>query len=168
MTLFYASNGSTVELLANRLHVNGATLGELSVEALREFFQAEHDKKNGVWRETTGSPYVVRDVGPDSDGDRRVQIFDESTGVCAWVTESQGASNTSGAWRQAFLWFKAHPPRQPWWDAKQGEVWLLDIKGRKESTPAVFNRHGRFTSDDNLFHVKSGVILGATKIYPKD
>lgn len=51
MTLFYASNGSTVELLANRLHVNGATLGGLSVEALREYFLAEHDKKNGVWRE---------------------------------------------------------------------------------------------------------------------
>ena len=51
MTLFYASNGSTVELLANRLHVNGATLGGLSVEALREFFQAEQDKRNGVWRE---------------------------------------------------------------------------------------------------------------------
>lgn len=168
MTLFYASNGSTVELLANRLHVNGASLGGLSIEALEEFFLAEHDKRNGVWRQNADSPYVVRDAGPDSEGDRRVQIFDESTGVCEWVTESQGASNTLGAWRQAFLWFQAHPIRKPWHDAKQGEVWLLDIVGRKESTPAVFNRFGRFASNDNMFHVKSRVILGATKIYPKD
>ena len=60
MTLFYASNGSTVELLANRLHVNGATLGELSVEALREFFQAEQDKRNGVWREQQPVPLVAK------------------------------------------------------------------------------------------------------------
>ena len=68
----------------------------------------------------------------------------------------------------ARAYFKAHPARKPWHDAKQGEVWLLEIEGRKESTPAVFNRFGRFTSDDNVFHVKSRVILGATKIYPKD
>ena len=154
-TAFTASNGATVENSSGWLRVNGASLSGISIEALEEFFLAEHDKKNGVWRENADSPYVVRDVGPDSDGDRRVQIFDESTGVCAWATESQGNACTLGAWRQAFLWFQAHPPRKPWHDAKQGEVWLLDIKGRKESTPAVFNRYGRFASDDNLFHVKS-------------
>ena len=168
MTLFYASNGSTVELLANRLHVNGATLGGLSIEALEEFFQAEQDKRNGVWRENADSPYVVRDVGPDSDGDRRVQIFDESTGVCAWATESQGASNTLGAWRQAFLWFQAHPTHKPWHDAKQGEVWLLDIMGREDGTPVVVNRYGHFTTGADVVTTDNKMILGATKIYPKD
>jgi len=168
MTLFYASNGSTVELLANRLHVNGATLGELSVEALREFFQAEQDKRNGVWRESPDSKCAVRDVTEILRGENRwVQVYLEDSGRTVTFWEN-AIYKEDEAWLAATAWFNAHPPRKPWHDAKQGEVWLLDIKGRKESTPAVFNRFGRFTSDDNVFHVKSGVILGATKIYPKD
>ena len=168
MTLFYASNGSTVELLANRLHVNGATLGELSIEALEEFFQVERDKRNGVWRENVDSKYTVHPMNSDSIGTRSVNVHLEDTGRSVRIWEDTDWKEGNEIHVAARAYFKAHPARKPWHDAKPGEVWLLEIEGRKESTPAVFNRYGRFASNDNMFHVKNSVILGATKIYPKD
>lgn len=168
MADFTASNGEGVGLadVGGGAWVDGVYIREQGVKALREFFQAERDEQNGVWRESPDSKFVVQLLDKTSGTSKRsVQVFDETSGAVHHIYEGfdYPASKCRAA---AQAWFKAHPVRKPWHDAKQGEVWLLDITGRDEGIPAVVNRADRFATGVELLPIDGAEILNATRIYP--
>lgn len=105
------------------------------MQALREFFQAEADKRLGRWRYAKEPDYVVyledeyAVVVSESDPSRhpdRVhrRYLEDPVGSLGWGEFAARA------------YFDAHPEPKPWRDAAAGEVWLLTID-READVPSV-------------------------------
>lgn len=165
MSNFVASNGIGVEInndtgrivFADTIRPSAPLwMGEGEIDALREYFQAEEDKRLGRWRWPENPDYVVYLVGEEL-----VDVLREGT-----VSEiTRGPGREQGISRQkavewdrdysqnfygaARAYFDAHPEPKPWHDAKPGEVWLITT--RNVSDERAVQVHG------DQFHYNDGV-----------
>ena len=171
MSKFIASNGYKVELDedANSVMVEGLFFSTNETTALREFFQAEHDRKNGVWRENPDSEFVVRYVETDEIDGRRVQVFNEKTGGCAWFYEEiVGSREPLPNVNAAKAWFEAHPveppPRKAWLDAKPNELWELETDAYLGLM--ALSTFGGFLTRMGSYKLDNECIRNAVRVYP--
>lgn len=182
MDKFEASNGGTVEVLANgRMTVTDKTVVRLSenaertgrtayldaemVPTLREFFRAERDEELGRWRWPADSSYVAYPQAPEC-----VRVVDERSGISEVLYRSgdrrQPPLATAGGMDVARAYFEAHPERKPWHEAKEGEVWLLMFPN---STQAWFVNGAYFQSTKTLTNIAKtdpGITAGR-RIWPE-
>ena len=198
---FTASNGIEISLepnLAGDLYLTGrrdqgdgsvekltmhATAGPDGIAALREFFQAEEDKRLGRWRWPENPNYVVypsksrsivqvlKEVNGHGGGFERGQ--DEGFGGLRFETADPGYS------RAARAYFDAHPERKPWHDAKEGEVWVVTrppfvhhlVPQPSVETVRYVTSTGKFgdvTSRQMAFEINDPHITEARRIWPED
>lgn len=144
MDKFTASNGNTIEGTPTRIIVRDRTgfmkydLGKYTVEALREYFQAENDSDLGWWRDPETPGYIVR---ADPVIPRQVAVLHERSWQLFRVSERElservlPSERQMAAQRAARTYFEAHPERKPWEDAKDGEIWVVN-----ETSVAIVRR----------------------------
>lgn len=111
----YDSEGRNT--LAEYSHLN-----DNEMNALREFFQHEHDEELGRWRWPENPGYVVYPFGNGAG----CTALCESTGVSeTFITRDSAVDSASYLAHSARAFFKADPERKPWEEAKRGEAWKL-------------------------------------------
>lgn len=143
-------------------------LHNVHVEVLREYFRDERDQGLGRWRLPRGTRGYV--VYPKVNGS--VRVLEEMTGQSEIVTR-ESVKDDPDAWYKgvADAYFKAHPVKKPWHDAKPGEVWavaMTDIPGTLPLT-VVELRDGIFFKDptDDAHILVTGQIDSARRIWPE-
>lgn len=142
MSEFTASNGVTirymagidgaVRLIGTSLRPSGdewtdATASPEGIEALREFFRAEDDKRLGRWRSTIDAAWtavVQADSGyvffRHDDGECGFTVAPDRSNMPSWSRELQEVARE---------YFDAHPEPKPWWGADVDEAWELTANG---------------------------------------
>lgn len=124
---FIASNGIGIEVNDNEQIIfdvpNRPTspvwMRSVEIDALREYVIAEEDKRLGRWRWPENPDYVVY----PNDATSRLRIVRESDGYVALVYNPE---NESGGFKAAAIAYDdAHAEPKPWYDAQNGEVWIL-------------------------------------------
>lgn len=184
MNDFTASNGITIEFsvdpdgrryLLGRLTITAgglsgtqthATGSEEGIDALREFFRAEEDERLGRWRWPENPDYVVY---PSADRSKVRVLRETGIALLEWV--EHGDDRSHEFCHAARAYFDAHPePRDPWEDAKAGEVWVMTVGVGPEFVAYVNTDAGfpRFIdlADDMSYGPKSGFTAGR-RIYPE-
>lgn len=127
---YKASNGVGVridELGDLDYHTNigwSGLCGGAVVEALREFFQHEHDEELGRWRWPENPDFVVY-----AEDDGVHNVVNEKTGLSLMATRGGVNRHDDQHADAARAYFETHPERKPWHDAKPGEVWELKVDG---------------------------------------
>lgn len=164
---FTASNGAIVHnpTKGGIAVGNSLILRDNESTALREFFQHERDEELGRWRWPERPHYVAYARGADS-----VRIIDERTGRAqefdrngesTWVMED--AANA---------YFKAHPERKPWEDAKPGDVWVIEVEGTESYAVHVvaefFGAVSFQTPTGRKVNMNNSAFTGFRKIWPED
>ena len=179
MDNFTASNGTEVNQGLNGSlgvyldSVTGFTLTGQSVQALREYFEHEEDKRLNRWRWPEKPEFVVY---RDSEALDCVYVFDESDPEAGSVTIWRGSDLDWPYFQPAAqAYFKAHPEPKPWHAAKPNELWELRVQGSLLD-PEVYrmsHEYGEtaiFRPVNNpqrvLFRCDSPDIVDATRIYP--
>lgn len=176
MDKFTASNGLTVDGTTGRIIVRDRTvfpkydLGKYTVEALREFFQAERDEELGRWRYPADPRYIV--YPPDADDEARaIIILFEPGGGSSKVTR-EWLDNVVDPEKWAYAacakaYFEAHPVREPWHDAKIGEIWDLIIDGQRVRAIACYSHSdsvGFQTDTRSYFGIHGSAITGGERV----
>lgn len=134
MSDFTASNGIKVENFTHfsglhRIIVEKNAKREIDVavtadviKALVEALDHERDEEFGRWRPDNPSDYYAM---PQADGS--VRVVDERSGISEVLYRPGDKRNpalaTAGGSATAHAYFKAHPEREPWEDARDGEIW---------------------------------------------
>lgn len=169
---FTASNGVTITGSAHartwQVRDEGSEIGDKrfvplnvrKIDALREFFQHERDEELGRWRWPENPLYVVY---PRAD---HVQVVNELSGNALNVSRAQ-ANVSTGLDRAARAYFEAHPERKPWHDAKEGEVWVLDLIASGEGS--WFVNYGYFQSTKSLVNrpLTDAAFRSGRRIFPE-
>lgn len=131
---FTASNGIGVEInndtgriaFDDTTHPNAPLwLREGELDALREYFQAEEDKRLGRWRSVEDPSWTAVERNRivyfrNEDHERSFQIVGNGENLWAWSPDLR---------KVAQEWLDAHPEPKPWHDAKDGEIWALTVDG---------------------------------------
>lgn len=96
------------------------------VQSLREFFRDERDQELGRWRWPENPNWVAYRRGEDE-----VDVLDETAPEDGGFTYHRSSHflDFPHAAPAAQAYFAAHPVSKPWHDAKQNEIWVLNIKG---------------------------------------
>lgn len=171
MNDFTASNGTSVSLRPNgtcRIDLNptgkrvviGLSKAELyreTVDALREFFQAEADERLGRWR-WPEDPHLV--VYPTEFPDM-VRVLHEPNGQGMSYDRNEYPDHTTGYSGAGNAYFDAHPKPKPWHEASIGDVWVMEplevvytVVGGNEkwfTRGDVFGKAERRDLDDPVF-----------------
>ncbi|MEI3845356.1 MULTISPECIES: hypothetical protein [unclassified Microbacterium] len=157
-----------------------ATNGEAGV-ALREFYQAERDEELGRWRWPENPDYVVYPVIQAAHEiafgqELSVMVFHEPTGVLKGYcrAEDQGGDLTREYPGAARAYFDAHPERNPWEGAKEGEVWAITVehaavRAEYDGMIAVTVDRGDFVATTGLMRIDlhDSQITAARRIWPE-
>lgn len=134
-----------------------AGLGELTRQALREFFLHEQ----GIWVDKPTGALVLLNGGAGEP--RYVSIF--VNGLMYGVSEADGPG--TGKHREvAGRYFAAHPkPKpKPWHDAKPGEVWEVEnVTGSPRNAWALDS--GAFMYEDESWVTRDSIV-SARRIWP--
>lgn len=186
---FTASNGVTVKEVGAGLYVEGdgvrldrlreklqaGSYGDVTPAmqvALREFFQHERDKEQGVWRWPENPSFVAWASRRSNEKD--VTVLDESSGYVGYFTRGDVADVRPGVGLirgAARAYFEAHPERKPWEDAQPGEVWVLAFDGEEDTFKAYESRYGTiyFTrSRETSTDLADERITAGRRIWPED
>lgn len=144
-----------------------ATASPEGIEALREFFRAEEDKRLGRWRWPENPDYVVY-----PDGTSRL-VLRESTGRQMMISlhdrkvmETYLDSYVGAA--RAFD--DAHPEPKPWWGADVDEAWELTVNGDTGPFVTKLTPAGtiRFVAGNGTeFISEASDITAGRRIYPE-
>lgn len=186
MTEFTASNGIKITMEPDRegkaylvgrrargdegqyldTHANAGPEGTV---ALREFFQNERDGKLGIWRHEDYPDEAVYRYNANW-----VTVVDEQSGAAhEHRREDVDAALHHNFVNQSELvaraYFETHPERNPWQDAKPGEVWELVYEQLGEPTitrPFTVDSFGHFR---NTSGVRMGdlIILEGRRVWPE-
>lgn len=164
MSEFRATNDIPIRPMQDGgIDMHGFYITEREMQALREFFQAERDKELGRWRESPGSELVVYSEGVFPY--RIARVLDEHTGEPGVYYEMINYAKT-GHSGVAQAYFKEHPARKPWHDAKQGEVWELTVALGHKIVVVVNGRGQFFSGEGTTWSIDTPMIKSATRIYP--
>lgn len=142
------------------------------VQALREYFQAERDTTNGVWRWPENPEYVVKAWGDEPDA---VYVLHEKT-LNIVKTYRQVVKDADQFFHQtrqaARAYFDAHPEHKPWHEALPQQVWLLTEGGREFPAIVTIGEEGgdyKFTTSNyRVIRLDDPVIQHAERIWPKE
>lgn len=175
MSVFRASNGIVIH--DHGTHVSWASgfSHPFVTQALREYFQAERDEKLGLWRWPENPEYVVKMsneyeicvIHEPTFWRTNTVHFTDARSLAEFMHEEPGKHTKP--WRKAArAYLKEHPIKQPWHDAKRGEVWLLEI-GSKHMPAIVMNglRGLEFQADDLVYSLDSAHITNGRRIWPE-
>lgn len=189
MTEFTASNGAQIiltnsgqtgyVLTENEERVSSAYLGFEEMVAWREFEQHRRDEELGRWRWPENPDYVVYPVIQSAHEmafgqNLSVMVFHEPTGVLKGYCreEDQGGDLTREYPGAARAYFKAHPERKPWEDAKAGEVWVIEVEGTESYAVHVvaefFGAVSFQTPTGRKVNMTNSTFTGFRKIWPED
>jgi hypothetical protein len=173
---FQAHSGRTVRVGDDGTVMFDKANGYLSPESAmdaEEFFQAKRDRELGRWRDPLNPDYVVYLVPSDD----MVRVLDERDGmqITALRADVRGfepSGSTRGLFKVAWNFFDAHPVRQPWDDAKPGEIWAVSVEGQEMfAVHAVAGFLGEvvFKSVEGTnVNMRSSAYTVARKIWPED
>lgn len=135
MEIYTASNGVALEIAPEgHIIIPPVTtgLGELTQQALREFFQYERDEELGRWRWPENPEWIVYALRPgfSAYNGADLLVVNEVHGasmeyVRALDDGTEYVDADERAAKAARAYFEAHPEPKPWKDAKPGEVWVL-------------------------------------------
>lgn len=144
--------------------------------ALAEYFQAQRDKELGVWRWPENPEYVVK---PANDYElaiyheptfwnRDVVHFADTRAVADFMHEEPGKHLKP--WRKAArAYLREHPIKRCWHDAKRGEVWLLEIEGKRQPAIVMYTMYGmRFQTEEFEHPLDYWYITNAQRIWPEE
>lgn len=130
-------NESSENTLAPEFVSGNDFLDMHDMQALREFFQAEADKRLGRWRDPADTVFVVYSGGAWDGVYSPIRVVAETNGA-SWLLDREDHEPNVPATVLAVSrrYFDAHPEPKPWHDAAAGEVWLLTVD-READVPAV-------------------------------
>lgn len=164
MNDFTASNGvliavnethSGVYLLGVKDGITHATGGPDGIEALREFFRAEEDKRLGRWRWPENPDYIVYPCNVKT----RVRVVCEAAmSDLEWVDKGDGRPYEFV--RAARAYFDAHPEPKPWQEAKPGEVWVVKFR-----TGPTFDESALVVPESGWDH--NLLVVDARRVWPE-
>lgn len=127
MGAFTASNGRKILVGGNALELVGKSgLSALPIPteeatALREFFQAEEDRRLGRWRWPENPDISVRALN-----ERIIGVLRETPEGRAYGQFGRNDRSSDDPMSQAArAYFDAHPEPKPWHHAEEGEVWVF-------------------------------------------
>ena len=136
------------------------------VKALRAFFQEERDTELNRWRDPE-NPDMVCYVISDKN---HIRVLDESTGIACYFDRNDTNLRLFGSkGSTAIRYFEAHPPKNLWEDAKEGEYWLVTWTHIHTPDPCVVvsvdndlyfqgRRQARDTSSEYIRHAQKLVV----------
>ncbi|MEW1990767.1 hypothetical protein [Microbacterium sp. NPDC078849] len=152
-----------------------AYLDPRQADALREFYdfasaqtwQAKRDEELGRWRWPENPDYVA--LPRPRDG---VRVVSESTGQTLDAQRDQYVGTEPTLFGAANAYFVAHPPREPWHDARPGEVWVIQETDMEPTAARVgmVNERMQFEPVDNIarhIDVEDPLIVEARRIWPE-
>lgn len=92
------------------------------VKALRAFFQEERDTELNRWRDPLNPDMVCLPTAESS-----IRVLNERAGYlsCIYYRGGVDLQSSNPYVRTAWRYFEAHPPKKPWEDAAQGDIWVL-------------------------------------------
>lgn len=113
-------------------------LGEVTQQALREFFRAEEDERLGRWRWPQNPGFVVyHSESGYVNVVREHSHFGDTGGAAMRITRPDAEQYTSpisaNFYNAAKAYFNAHPEPKPWHDAKHREIWVLFVAINEEA-----------------------------------
>ena len=175
MSDFTASNGFLIQTntdygdviilddIGTNTLADGDYLDGSDILALREYFQAEEDKKLGRWRWPENPDYVVYPAGnPNVAVVRRESQWEQT------MFSFESATGESDKHRAARAYFEAHSEPKPWEEAKNGELWMLTLDGEEVGSLVDY---GEFYVPGESITIGSDEmkrITAGEKIYPKE
>lgn len=132
-----------------------------------EFFRAQQDIELGRWRYPADPEWLVREIGPDGFGRRRVQVLNERTFEMT-VFNPNVTTGESAKHRAAREFFAEHPERKPWEKAEVDHIWALTFEAGGTS-PWVRTEVGWHLpgNRDAILH-GSFTITDGRRIWPED
>jgi hypothetical protein len=97
-------------------------------------------------------------------------VVGEHVGISQQFERDSVSSRSSRIPEQvAAAYFKAHPERKPWEDAKPGEGWSVATAGGARLDLALVNTDGEFViATGEMWPVGADFIIEARRIYPED
>jgi hypothetical protein len=173
MDKFTASNGVSVKLDGALLfgastHTTYVAASESQVQALREFFQAERDEELGRWRSEGAPDWVAREVERSTDGRRCVEVLNERTFQGGTYNDRVMEGGTAPTHSVAREYLEAHPEpvREPWHDARPGQIWTVATAGGARQDLALVNTDAEFViATGETWPVDANFIVSAHLIW---
>src|SRR5690625_1001900 len=177
--IFTASNGTRIRSrgFPHPIEVDDSTFGwqplkhyvggSMMHNAMAEWYRHRNDEHLGRWRDPENTNNVVYPLYDNS-----VRVLREATGVGETVKRrvqnaNQERNISPSAKASARRYFDAHPEPKPWHDAKEGQVWILEVAGDSGSLPMIANDCGEFiSSNGNPMSVTNPFIQSARRLWP--
>ena len=138
------------------------------VKAFRTYFQEERDTELNRWRDPENPDMICYAVSDKTQVD--VCVLDERTGTTGFYGLNNTTLRVFGSMgRTAIGYFEAHPPKNLWEDAKEGEYWLVTWTHIHTPDPCVVvsvdndlyfqgRRQARDTSSEYIRHAQKLVV----------
>ena len=142
-------------------------------EQVRAVLAAHRDQEVGRYRWPVDPDYVAYPVR-DIDGNvREVRVLNERTGESRTYLDDDLFTPAPGPTQfrlAAADCFATYAPRLPWHDAKKGDFWLLEIRGRSDGMFEVVERDDAlwFARNADELPINSPYILDAQCVWVLD
>ena len=132
------------------------------LKALRTYFQEERDTELNRWRDPENPDMVCYAISDKN----HIRVLDESTGIACYFDRNDTNLRLFGSkGSTAIRYFEAHPPKNLWEDAKEGEYWLVTWTHIHTPDPCVVvsvdndlyfqgRRQARDTSSEYIRHAQ--------------
>ena len=136
------------------------------LKALRTYFQEERDTELNRWRDPENPDMVCYAISDKN----HIRVLDESTGIACYFDRNDTNLRLFGSkGSTAIRYFEAHPPKNLWEDAKEGEYWLVTWTHLHTPDPCVVvsvdndlyfqgRRQARDTSSEYIRHAQKLVV----------
>ena len=136
------------------------------LKVLRTYFQEERDTELNRWRDPENPDMVCYAISDKN----HIRVLDESTGIACYFDRNDTNLRLFGSkGSTAIRYFEAHPPKNLWEDAKEGEYWLVTWTHIHTPDPCVVvsvdndlyfqgRRQARDTSSEYIRHAQKLVV----------
>ena len=136
------------------------------VKSLRTYFQEERDTELNRWRDPENPDMVCYAISDKN----HIRVLDESTGMSGYYDRNDTNLRDFGSTGSTMIrYFEAHPPKNLWEDAKEGEYWLVTWTHIHTPDPCVVvsvdndlyfhgRRQARDTSSEYIRHAQKLVV----------
>ena len=134
--------------------------------ALRTYFQEERDTELNRWRDPENPDMVCYAISDKN----HIRVLDERKGTTCYFDRNDTNLRAFGSKGSTTIrYFEAHPPKNLWEDAKEGEYWLVTWTHIYTPDPCVVvsvdndlyfqgRRQARDTSSEYIRHAQKLVV----------